>query len=255
MKNLILLGCFLLFTACSKEEGKLRVIASATPHSELLEVAKEDLEKDGIPLLIIVSDDYNTPNRAVANGEADANFFQHQPFLESEIKAFNYPLVSIAAIEIEPMGLYSKKWKTLNEVKDKATFAIPSDPTNEARALYLIEEAGLITLKKKENPTPLDIVDNPHQLKFLEIDAAMLPRTLDDVDVAVINANYALQAHLTQDKALLLESTSSPFANVLVVRKGDEERKEIIALKKALTSEKMRRVIQERYKGAIKPAF
>ena len=255
---------FLLFTLCvlsscsSSSQKSLKVIASATPHAQLLEFVKPDLKEQGIDLKIIICDDYNTPNRALADKEVDANFFQHLPFLDEQIKQFHYPIMSLAKIEIEPMGLYSKKLLSLSDLKEKGTVAIPNDPTNEARALRLLESQGLIKLEDSNNlqATVIHITQNPKQLKFIEIDAAMLPRVLDDVDLAVINTNYALQAGLSPTKdALALESKDSPYVNIIAIRIDEDDRPDIQALKSAMTSEKMRHFIIEKYQGAILPAF
>ncbi len=245
-----------LFFGCSSEHKEgLKVAASSMPHAQMLEAVKPELKSEGINLIIIVTDDYNTPNRALANGEVDANFFQHLPFMEEQVKQFHYPIESLAKIEIEPMGIYSEKISSLSDLKEKATIAIPNDPTNEARALLLLRKQGLIELDNPDNlqATILNIVKNPKELKFIEVDAAMLPRTLADVDAAAINTNYALQADLKNP--LVLEGKDSPYANIIAIRKGEENRPEIIALKKAMTSEQMRDFIKKTYKGAVQPTF
>lgn len=250
----------LFFLGCSKSESKnqLKVVASAVPHAEMLEYIQPDLQSQGIDLQVIVSDDYNMPNRALAEKEVDANFFQHLPYLEEQVKEFNYPIVSLAKIEIEPMGIYSRKITSLSDLKEGALIAIPNDPTNEARGLLLLEEHGLIGLNKKNNlkATPQDITSNPKKLRFIEVDAGMLPRSLEDVDAAAINTNYAMQADLSplQD-ALVLEDKNSPYINILAVRKGEENREDIKTLKSAMTSEKMRAFLLKKYKGAVLPAF
>jgi D-methionine transport system substrate-binding protein len=253
-----LVALTLCLFGCSKSPTKgLKVMASPVPHAEMLEFIRPDLEEKGIPLQIIVSDDYNIPNRALANKEIDANFFQHLPFLEEQIKQFHYPIENYAKIEIEPMGIYSKKLSDLASLQDEATIAIPNDPTNEGRALLLFQKAGLITLSTNSLlATPNEISANPKKLKFLEVDAAMLPRSLDDVDAAAINTNYALEAGLSPEKnALLLEDKDSPYVNILVIRTVDAARPELEALRIAMTSDKMRQFILTRYKGAILPAF
>lgn len=250
----LLLSCI----GCSNQEPGLKVAASYVPHAEILEFIKPELKEQGIPLVIIAVDDYNIPNRALADGEVDANFFQHLPFLNMQIEAFHYPIASIGAIELEPMGLYSKKVHNIHVLKEGSQIAIPNDPSNEGRALLLLQNAGLIELASKDNihATPRDIIGNPKHLTFLEVDAAMIARVLDDVDLAAINTNFALQAGLTPSQdALILESKDSPYANVLVIRQGDETRPDIQALKEALTSEKMKHFLLEKYKGAILPAW
>ena len=192
------------------------------------------------------------PNRALANREIDANFFQHIPFMDKQVDQFNYNIQSLTPVELEPMGIYSKKIHSLSELKNNATIAIPNDPTNEARALNLLEAHGIIQLKdpSDQQATVLSITSNPKNIKFIEVDAAMLPRSLGDVDAAAINTNYALQANLSPLKdALALESKDSPYANIIAIRSGDETRPEIEALKAAMTSEKMKEFIKTKYKG------
>ena len=255
---LILTAYLLILPGCSQKQPSLRVAASSVPHAEMLEFLKPDLKAEGIDLEIIVTDDYNLPNQALANKEVDANFFQHTPFLQAQIEQFHYPIQSIAKIQIEPMGIYSKKVRSLSELKDRAIVALPNDPTNEARALMLLQKQDLIELDDPNNlhATEMNISQNPKKLKFLEIDAAMLPRTLEDADIAVVNTNYALAAGLSPlTDALVLEHSDSPYSNILVIRKGDEYRLEILALKALLTSEKMKNFILSRYQGAVLPAF
>ena len=257
---IVLCATLLVTTGCSSKKTKhgLRVAATPVPQAEMLEFVKPLLKEKGIDLVVIVTDDYNMPNRALANHEIEANFFQHQPFLDEQIKQFHYPLVSIAKIEIEPMGVYSRKIRLLSELKENAVIAIPNDPTNEARALLLLQAHGVIKLDSQNilQATVLNISSNPKNIKFIEADAAMLPRTLQDVDAAVINTNYALQADLSPTKdAIAIESRESPYANILVIRIDEETSEEILELKNAMTSDKMRDFIREKYKGAVLPAF
>lgn len=247
-----------LAIGCSSSEKGLKVAASPVPHAEILEFVKQDLKEQGVNLIIIATDDYNIPNRALSDHELDANFFQHRPFLEMQKEAFHYPLIELTAVEIEPMGLYSNQVNSLTDLKTGSRVAIPNDPSNEARALFLLESQGLIELTPKNNPhsTLLNISKNPKNLAFVELDAAMIPRTLADVDLAAINTNYALDAGLNPLKdAIAKESKDSPYANILVIREGEEDREDIQALKTALTSEKMKAFLKEKYKGAILPAW
>ncbi len=242
----------------SKSKNGLKIAATAIPHVQMLEFVKPDLKAQGINLIIMVTNDYNMPNRSLADKEIDANFFQHIPFLEEQIKQFHYPIESLAKIEIEPMGIYSKKIHSLADLKDNATIAIPNDPTNEARALFLLQKQGLIQLDNSNNEqaTILNITSNPKHIKFIEVDAAMLPRSLEDVDAAAINTNYALEAKLSPIKdALALEGKDSPYVNVIAIRIGEETRPDIQALKTIMTSDKMRDFIEQKYKGAVLPAF
>ncbi len=254
----ISLAIISFFSSCSSPKEGFKVAATAVPHAQMLEFVKPELKAQGIDLIIVVTDDYNMPNRALGNHEIDANFFQHIPFMEEQIRQFHYPIQSLAKIEIEPMGIYSKKIHSLSELQDNATIALPNDPTNEARALLLLESQGIIQLDDPHNlqATVLNITHNPKQIRFIEADAAMLPRTLEDVDAAAINTNYALEAHLSPLKdALALESKDSPYANIIAIRNGEENRPEIEALKAVMTSEKMRQFILSKYQGAIIPAF
>jgi D-methionine transport system substrate-binding protein len=258
-KFIAVLSLAAVFCGCSTQsKNGLKVAATAVPHAQMLEFVKPELKEQGIDLKIIVTDDYNMPNRALANKEVDANFFQHTPFLDEQIKEFHYPIESIGKIEIEPIGVYSKKIKSLAMIPNNAVIAVPNDPTNEGRALLLLEKQGLIQLKNadKLGSTILDIQKNPKNIQFLEVDAAMLARALDDVTAAVINTNYVLQAGLNPLKdALVLEDSNSPYANILVIKIGDENRSDIQALKKAMSSEKMKEFILKTYKGAVIPAF
>ncbi len=259
MKKWILALCLLAFTGCQHQGKTLTIAASPVPHAEILESVKPALEKEGIKLKIVEVDDYNLPNRLLYEHQVDANFFQHKPFLEEQNQRFGYKLVPLVAVHIEPLGVYSVRITALKDLKEGATIAIPSDPTNEARALDLLADLGLIKLKEGTNQTLAtiyDITENPKKIKIEEIDAAFLPRTLRDVDAAVIPANYALQADLNPTKnAIALEPADSPFANIVAVRSGDENREEMQKLKKVLTSNEMRQFIQKRYHGAIVPTF
>lgn len=262
IKNIFSIACTMLLLSlvgCSSQSEKgLKVAATPVPHAQMLEFIKPDLKAQGIDLIIIVSDDYNIPNRALANKEIDANFFQHIPFMDEQIKQFHYPIESIAKIELEPMGIYSKKIKSLSDLKENAKIAIPNDPTNEARALLLFQEKGFIELNSSSDlqATTLNIKKNPKNLKFIEIDAAMIPRSLEDVDAAAINTNYAIEANLSPLKdALALESKNSPYANVIAIRIEDGNRPDLQALKQAMTSEKMKQFILKEYSGAVLPAF
>lgn len=258
-RKLFCLMLVLLCASCTaKKDNILKVAATAVPHAEMLDYIKPDMAKEGIDLMILVVEDYNIPNRALADKEVDANFFQHLPFMQEQVKMFHYPIVSDGKIEIEPMGVYSRKIKAIDELKEKAVIAIPNDPANEARALILLHNHGIITLDNPQNlqATVLNIIQNPKQIQFQEIDAAMLPRSLQDVDAAAINTNFALQANLNPLKdALIREDASSPYVNIIAIRIDEKEDPRLAVLKKQMTSEKMKRFILEKYKGAVIPAF
>ena len=242
-----------------KTEKVIKVGASPVPHAEILEVVKPELAKEGIKLEIVEFNDYVQPNLATNDKEIDANFFQHEPYLKNFVTEHpELKLANVLGVHVEPMGIYSHKIKNINEVKDGAQVSIPSDPTNGGRALLLLERAGLLKLKDGVGAaaTVQDVVDNPKKLQFKEIEAPQLPRTLDDVDISVINTNWAMQADLVPTRdALFMEDKTSPYVNILVVRQGDENRPEIQALMKSLHSEAVKNFINEKYKGAIIPAF
>lgn len=255
---LIATGLAIFLTSCGgSSKPTLKVAATSVPHAELLELIRPDLQAQNIELEILIIDDFNTPNRALADREVDANFFQHLPFLEAQKKDFGYDLDGYAAIHLEPMALYSKRHKSLAGIKEGGKIAVPSDPSNQARALALCEQIGLITLKPKGPKTSiLDIEKNPLNLTFVEMDSPLLSRSLDDVDAAAISTNFALLGKLNPKKdALAMEKGESRYANILVIRHGEEERPELQALKMALTSEKVRQYIQYNYKGEVIPSF
>ncbi|MCI6284178.1 MetQ/NlpA family ABC transporter substrate-binding protein [Selenomonas sp.] len=237
----------------------LKVGATAVPHAEILEQAKPLLAKEGIDLQIVEFNDYVQPNLALNDKELDANYFQHEPYLKNFIDEHKeVKLVNAAGVHIEPMGIYSHKVKKLDELQDGASIAIPNDPTNGGRSLLLLEKAGLLKLKEGvgEKATVQDIVENPKNLKFQEVEAAQVPRTLDDVDAAIINSNFAMQVPLDPTKdAMFIEDSTSPYVNIIAVRAGDESRPEIQALIKVLHSDEIKNFINEKYKGAVVPAF
>lgn len=246
--------------AQSSQEAKtvIKVGASPVPHAEILNVVKPMLEKEGINLEILEFTDYNQPNLQLADKQLDANYFQHIPYLEAFSKDHNLNLTYIAKVHIEPMGVYSQKVRNLNDLKEGAAIAIPNDPTNGGRALLLLQKAELLKLKDGVdiNATVNDIADNPKKLKIQELEAATLPRVLQDVDAAVINTNYALEAKLSPTKdALAIESADSPYVNILAVRKGDENRPELKKLAEALNSPEVKKFIEDKYQGAVVPAF
>ncbi len=240
------------------ETSTIKVSVTSVPHAEIMEHVKLALLDKGVNVELTVADDYNIHNRSLAEKETDANFFQHFPFLEEQIADFNYEIQEFGKIHIEPLGVYSTKYGSLDELPDGATISIPNDPSNESRALALLQRNGLIELNDINDlkSSILDIKENPKNIKFQEIDAAMLPRTLDDVDASVINTNFALAADLNpMDDALVIEDADSPYVNILTIRKGDENRKELQILKEVLTSDAVRDFINEKYKGAIVPVF
>ncbi|MFJ2332203.1 MetQ/NlpA family ABC transporter substrate-binding protein [Pseudomonas helleri] len=244
--------------AFSAHAGDLSVAASPVPHAEILEFVKPTLAKEGVNLKVKVFTDYVQPNVQVAEKRLDANFFQHQPYLDEFNKSKGTNLVSVAAVHLEPLGAYSSKYKKLDELKDGATVVIPNDATNGGRALLLLDKAGLIKLKDSKNilSTVKDITENPKNLKFRELEAATIPRVLTQVDLALINTNYALEAKLNPEKdALVIEGSDSPYVNILVARPDDKDSEDMKKLVAALHTPEVKAFILEKYKGAILPAF
>jgi len=234
--TLVLLLAFSLFAAGTKEQATSKTIvvgATPEPHAAFLNLIVEDLAAEGYTLKVQEFTDYVTPNEALESGELDANFFQHIPYLESFNKEKGYHLANAGGIHVEPFALYSKKYKALSDLPNGATIAIPNDPTNEGRALLLLQSAGLLTLAANAGleATPLDVTANPKNFKFREIEAASLPRVLQDVDAAIINGNYAIPAGLiaTRD-GLIVEGSDSPYVNVVAVKQGRESDAAIVAL-------------------------
>ncbi|ROT98286.1 ABC transporter substrate-binding protein [Marinobacter sp. R17] len=237
---------------------KLTVAATAVPHAEILEHIKPTLAKEGVDLEVKVFTDYVQPNIQVAQKRMDANYFQHQPYLTEFNDGKGTNLVSVVGVHVEPFGAYSKKIDSLDQLEDGATVAIPNDPTNGGRALLLLQKAGLIKLKdsSKITATPRDIAENPKNLNFYELEAATLPRVLSQVDLAMINTNYALEAGLNPTKdALIIEGADSPYVNILVARPDNKDSDAMKKLADALTSDDVREFIKEKYKGAVVPAF
>jgi D-methionine transport system substrate-binding protein len=245
-------------TDTSAETVVLNVAASPTPHAEILEQCVPILAEQGIDLQIHEYGDYVIPNTAVEEGDEDANYFQHVPYLDNFNAENGTHLVSVAGVHIEPMGIYAGKTASLDDLADGASVAVPNDVTNEARALLLLEAQGLITLSDDAGleATPNDIVDNPKNLTFTELEAAMVPNVVSEVDIAVINSNYAMQAGFNPvTDALAIEDADSPYVNVLVVKEGNEDNAAIQALVAALQSDTVRDFINENYGGAVVPVF
>ncbi|WP_426133487.1 MetQ/NlpA family ABC transporter substrate-binding protein [Pseudomonas sp. PWP3-1b2] len=256
----------LLFTALAaaltasfaQANEKLVVAATPIPHAEILELVKPTLAKEGVDLEIKVFTDYVQPNTQVAEKRLDANYFQTLPYLENFNKGKGTNLVTVIGVHVEPIGGYSKKIKNISELKAGATVAIPNEGSNGGRALLLLQKNGLITLKDPTNPlsTLKDIASNPKNLKFKELESALLPRVLDQVDLDVINTNYALEAGLNPAKdALIIEDSKSPYVNFLVARPDNKDSDAIQKLAKALTSPEVKAFIEKKYNGAVVPAF
>ena len=235
----------------------LKVGVSPVPHAEILGAVKDKLAKEGINVEIIEFTDYVQPNLALNDKNLDANYFQHKPYLDEFARSRNLKLVSAGAIHLEPMSVFSKKIKDLKDLPDGARVAIPNDPTNGGRALLVLQSAGLIKLRDGAliTATPQDITENKKNLQFSELEAPQLPRSLEDADISVININFALEAKLNPKDAIFTENSDSPYANIVAVREGDENRPEIKKLIEALTSQESKDFIEKKYNGAIKAAF
>lgn len=242
----------------AEKKVELKVGATAVPHAEILNQIKPALAKEGVDLKVIEFSDYVKPNLALNDKELDANFFQHKPYLDSFTSEHKLALVSAGNVHIEPMGVYSQKIKDIKAVPNGAKIAIPNDPSNGGRALAILEKAGLLKLKDGVGVKAVvgDIVGNDKKIKIIEIEAALLPRAMADSDLSVINSNFAMEAKLNPTKdALFQEPKDSPYANIVAIRKGDEKRPEIQKLMKALTTPEVKKFIEEKYKGAVVPAF
>ncbi|WP_406397648.1 MetQ/NlpA family ABC transporter substrate-binding protein [Streptomyces uncialis] len=254
-------------TACgadqdSGSDGPLRIAATATPQAEILAYIKDNLAKKAdLELEVKEFTDYVAPNTAVQQGELDANYFQHKPYLDDFNKENGTDIVPVpgATVHLEPLGVYAKDLKDLADLKKGATVAVPNDTTNEARSLQLLAENGVIELKEGVGfaATPKDITANPKDLKFKELEAAVVPRSLEDVDAAVINGNYAIEADLSPAKdAIAAESAKdNPYGNFLAVKKGDEDDPRVKKLAGLLTSPEVKKFIEEKYDGAVLAAF
>jgi len=264
MKKLLAFPLFaaaLALSACGKpaaDESRLVVAATAVPHAEILEVVKPLMQKEGVTLDVRVFNDYVQPNDQLVQKQVDVNYFQTEPYLQAYNRDRKTDLVTVTGVHIEPFGAYSRRFTSLAELPSGADVVIPNDPSNNSRALILLDKAGVIKLKDPSNAlsTQRDIVENPKGLKFRELDSAMLPRVLDQVDLALINTNYALDAGLNPTKdALAIESSDSPYVNFLVARPDNKDDARVQKLAKALTSPEVKAFIEQKYKGAVLPAF
>lgn len=240
------------------QAGTLKVAATAVPHAEILEFVMPTLAKEGVTLDVKVFTDYVQPNVQVNEGRLDANFFQHQPYLTEFNKSRKTQLISVVGVHVEPFGAYSSKHKDLAKLPKRAQIALPNDATNGGRALLLLQKAGLITLSPEAGitATPRDIIENPKNLRFRELEAATLPRILGQVDLALINTNYALEAGLNPaNDALIIEGSDSPYVNILVVKEGNEQNADLLKLIAVLKTKVVSNFITTQYKGAVAPIY
>lgn len=241
----------------TEETIQLTVGATAVPHAEILEHVKPILAEQGVELEIKTFQDYVLPNKNLVEGELDANYFQHIPWMESSNEENGWNIVDVVGVHIEPLGAYSDKYESIEEIPDGATVAVTNASGEQDRFVRLLEANGLITLSEGEGDKTLqDIVENPKNLQFEQVENAMLPRVLPDVDLAIINTNYALEADLNPvEDALFIEGKNSPYVNVLAINEGDEDKPGIQELADALTSDDVRQFMEEKYDGAVVPAF
>lgn len=244
--------------ATSNDTEKKNIVLGATlkPAGEIIDFIKSDFEAKGYTLEVKIFDDYVAPNTALEEGSIDGNLFQHEPYLIKFNEQHGTDLVAVKKLYLPPLGGYSKKIKDLSELQDGATIAVPNDATNEARALKILEENGLIKVSDKELLTKADIIENPKNLEIVEVDSAQLPRMLDDVDISIINASFALPAGLDpKNDTLFSEQADSPYANVFAVKKGNEDEQWVKDFIEVITSDKTKQFIEEEYKGSILPVF
>lgn len=249
-------------TSSSASNGTVITVgASPSPHAEILKAIEDEIKAAGFELKVVEYNDYVQPNVALSEGDLDANYFQHKPYLDNYNQENGTDLVSAAAIHFEPMGIYAGKSSDIKNVPDGAKIAVPSDATNEARALLLLQDQGVLKLKDGAGleATKNDIAENPHNVEFVEVEAASVPRTLQDADFGVINGNYALSAGLDTTATLASEGADSEaaktYANIVAVRKGEDQTDKTKALVKALTSDTAKKFIENQYKGSVIPVF
>ena len=245
-------------TVSAYAQDAIKVGVTAGPHAQIMEHVKQVAEKDGLKIQIVEFSDYVQPNAALSSGDLHANSYQHQPYLDAQIKDRGYKIVKVANTVNFPIGLYSKKVKTLQELKSGAKFGIPNDPTNGGRVLLLLQDQGLIKLKPNAGlkATPLDVVENPKKLRFVELDAAQLARSLDDLDASAINTNFAIAAGMNPKRdAIAMERADSPYVNILVTREADKNQPWAAKLIKAYQSDSTREFVNKQFEGSVLVGF
>jgi len=244
--------------AAIAQDKPLKIGVTAGPHAQILEVVRKVAERDGLKLQIVEFNDYVQPNAALAAGDLYANSFQHQPYLDNQVKDRGYKIVSVAQTVTFPIGIYSKRVKSLDQIPDGGRIGIPNDPTNGGRVLLLLQEKGLLKLKPDAGlrASPADIAENPKRLRIIELDAAQLARSLDELDAAAVNTNYAIPAGLQPNRdAIAAESAKSPYANVIAVRASDRDQPAVTKLVKAYHSDEVKRFIDSEFKGSVIAAW
>jgi D-methionine transport system substrate-binding protein len=245
-------------TTAQADDKPLKVGVTAGPHAQIFEVVKKVAERDGLKLQIVEFTDYIQPNAALSSGDLDLNSYQHLPYLQAQIKDRGYKFVSIGQTVTFPLGIYSRKVKSLAALKEGARVGIPNDPTNGGRALLLLQAKGLLKLKPEAGlkATPLDITDNPKKLKIVELDAAQLPRSLDDLDAAAVNGNYAETAGLNPvHDSIALEAATGPYANIIAVREQDKDKPWVAKIIKAYHSDEVKQYIKQTFKDSVITAW
>ncbi|MDO5086683.1 MAG: MetQ/NlpA family ABC transporter substrate-binding protein [Comamonadaceae bacterium] len=255
---LVLAAATLAAPALAQGATAIKVGVTAGPHAQIMEQVRQVAAQDGLQIQVVEFSDYVQPNAALAAGDLHANSYQHKPYLDQQVKDRGYKLVSVGHTVTFPIGLYSKKVKSLAELKTGARFGIPNDPTNGGRVLLLLQAKGLIKLKPDAGlkATPLDVAENPKKLRFVELDAAQLPRSLDDLDASAVNTNFALSAGLDPARdAIAREGADSPYVNLIAVREQDKNQPWVAKLLKAYQSEAVRQFIQREFKGSVVAGF
>jgi D-methionine transport system substrate-binding protein len=253
------LGAATLFASSGAQADEtIKVGVTGGPHEQVMEVVKQVAAKNGLTIKIVEFSDYVQPNAALAGGDLDANSYQHLPYLDAQVKDRGYKLIRVADTVTFPMGIYSKKVKSLAELQPGAKIAVPNDPTNGGRALLLLQKQGLIKLRADAGlkATPLDIVDNPRKLKIVELDAAQIPRSLDDVDAAAINTNFAMEAGLKpKQDAIAIEDPKGPYVNIIAIREADRSKPWVSKLVAAYHSPEVKQYIESKFGGAVIAAW
>ena len=258
LKFAALLGAASLFASVAQAAETVKVGVTGGPHAQIMEVVKSVAARNGLNIKIVEFSDYVQPNAALAGGDLDANSYQHDPYLQAQVKDRGYKLIKVADTVTYPMGIYSKKVKSLAELQPGAKIAVPNDPTNGGRALLLLQKQGLLKLRADAGlkATPLDIIDNPKKLKIVELDAAQIPRSLGDVDAAAINTNFAMEAGLKpKQDAIAIEDANGPYVNIIAIREADRNKPWVAKLVAAYHSAEVKQFIEGKFGGAVITAW